>query len=111
MDTTAAERKVALTEEFLSVYNQVDGGFTKWKAVMVYDVVKVKLALLDRHYNTGKIDKKMFLERLERNIQDLEYVVKCIGEEPEGSREGRVVAGARVTLSQAKDVLLFSTFL
>ena len=111
MDTTAAERKVALVEEFLSVYSQVDGGFTKWKAVMMYDVVKVRLALLDRHYNTGKIDKKMFLERLERNIQDLEYVAKCIGEEPEGSREGRVAAGARMTLSQAKDVLLFSTFL
>jgi len=100
------ELRKNLLEEFISVFQVVDPGLTKWRGKMLYQVCKTKMFLADiKHSKVVTMDTKEFLSEMRDSIAGLEDVVECLKHEPESCVEGRVGKMAKMTMAQAKEVM------
>lgn len=99
------EEKIALQEEFISKYEIVDPGVTKWKGKLLHVICKLKLFLIDQKMARGKITQEVFLKELNSCIVGLDEVMKCLEHEPNGTVEMKIWQEAKVYHTQAKDIL------
>jgi len=54
------EKRMKLAEQYICVYSVVDSGHTKWRATLLYEVVKVRLLLANTKFGQGEMDKDVF---------------------------------------------------
>jgi len=104
------ENRMKLAEQYIAVYTTLDPGHTKWRSMLLYEVVKVRLVLNNNKFSQGEMEKEAFVEGMEADVKDLDYVVSCLENEPEDSKAKMMAHDAIQTLSQARECLQFTNF-
>lgn len=99
------QEKIALQEEFMSKFEIVDPGLTKWRGKILFVVCKLKMFLIDTQMAREKITKETFLAELSKCISGLHEVIKCLEYEVTGSVEKKISIEAKVYLNQANEIL------
>lgn len=76
------ERRLQIGLHLLEVVGQVDRGATKWRGMVLQDVVISSMELAKRDVQNGSISKEAFKARVNKAIQYTQEAVICLKFEP-----------------------------
>ena len=78
---------------------------------MLVEMSKLSIFLADYRLSKKKITEDQFQEKIQDCLQELEFAVKSLSFEPEGSEAAHYYLVAQKTYKQLRDVLEFSKLL
>jgi len=93
------EKRLQLMKEFISVFEKVDPGLSKWRGKMLYQVCKTRMFLCDVRNSANELNEKEFMKEISENIEGMKEVVECLEYEPENSNEWRMSQAAKVSIN------------
>ena len=101
-------KKVELLSDYMRTFEKIDSGYTKWKGILLVQVSKMSIFLADQNLRSKKISQHEFLSALEDCVKNLETAMKCLQHEEAGTEGWSLYKAAKITASQANDILHFS---
>ena len=79
--------------------------------MMLVEISKLSIFLADYKLSSKQISHDQFLEKIQDCMQDLDFALKSLSFEPEGSEAAHYYLAAQKTYNQVRDVIEFTKLL
>ena len=109
--TEELEKKKTVCEDILGVMNIIYPGRSKYRGLILHELVDTVLALAGKLYNNDHISKEIFNDELKHCKELLEEGIDCLKHDRAGSFESGVCQQMRNMQDSCKDFQNFISFL